>query len=77
METLIAKLTSKGQTTFPQRVRQTLGLRTGDALAFRFNGDRVELAKAKLLDLAFAESTSKTLSPEWASADDDDAFRNL
>ncbi|MCF3651054.1 AbrB/MazE/SpoVT family DNA-binding domain-containing protein [Synoicihabitans lomoniglobus] len=77
METLITKLTSKGQTTIPQRVRLTLGLRTGDALAFRFNGDRIEIAKAQPLDLTFAESTAKTLAPEWMSEADDDAFRDL
>jgi antitoxin PrlF len=34
MEGEIAKLTSKGQVTVPKRVRDRLGLRTGDEIEF-------------------------------------------
>lgn len=77
METHTAKLTSKGQTTIPQRVRRALGLHTGDLIAFRCAGNRVELAKARPMDLTFAEATAGTLAAEWSSAEDEDAFREL
>jgi antitoxin PrlF len=48
-----AKLTSKGQITIPKSVRDTLGLREGDSLLFRVDGDRAVIAKtADLLELA-------------------------
>jgi antitoxin PrlF len=48
-----AKLTSKGQITIPKRVRDTLGLREGDSLLFRVDGDRAVIAKTPdLLELA-------------------------
>jgi antitoxin PrlF len=34
MQTEIAKITSKGQVTVPKRVRDRLGLRTGDEIEF-------------------------------------------
>lgn len=34
-----ARLTSKGQITVPKQIREALGLRTGDSLAFRVRGD--------------------------------------
>ena len=43
----IATLTSKGQITIPRAVRQRLGLRTGDALEFALQPDRVELRQAR------------------------------
>jgi AbrB family looped-hinge helix DNA binding protein len=48
-----AKLTSKGQITIPKSVRDTLGLREGDRVLFRVDGDRAVIAKtADLLELA-------------------------
>lgn len=77
METLVSKVTSKGQATIPLRVRRLLGLRAGDAVAFRLQGRQVELSKARPLDLAFAQATEKTLAPEWLSKHDDDAYGKL
>ena len=40
-------LTAKGQTTVPKAVRQALGVRSGDRLAFRVDeGGKVSLARA-------------------------------
>jgi AbrB family looped-hinge helix DNA binding protein len=48
-----AKLTSKGQVTIPKSVRETLGLREGDSVLFRVDGDRAVIAKtADLLELS-------------------------
>ena len=38
-----AKITSKGQTTIPQEIRELLGLQAGDKVRFVAIGDRVEI----------------------------------
>ena len=38
-----AKITSKGQTTIPQEIRELLGLHAGDKVRFVAIGDRVEI----------------------------------
>lgn len=40
-----AKLTSKGQVTLPKAVREALGLKAGDEVLFRVEGDRAVLAR--------------------------------
>jgi len=77
METLVSKMTSKGQATIPLRVRKMLDLHAGDAVAFRLQGKQVELSKARPMDLAFAQATAKTLAAEWSSKQDDDAYGSL
>jgi AbrB family looped-hinge helix DNA binding protein len=48
-----AKVTSKGQVTVPKVVRDALGIRDGDELIFRVEGNRAVLARTpNLLDLA-------------------------
>jgi AbrB family looped-hinge helix DNA binding protein len=48
-----AKITAKGQITVPKAVRDALGVREGDTLVFRVEGDRaVVAATPDLLDLA-------------------------
>jgi AbrB family looped-hinge helix DNA binding protein len=52
META-AKVTSKGQVTVPKAVRDALGIREGDSVVFRVEGDRAVLARTpEFLDLA-------------------------
>lgn len=40
-----AKLTSKGQVTVPKAVRDALGLKLGDEVVFRVEGNRAVLAR--------------------------------
>lgn len=48
-----ARLTSKGQVTIPGPVRKALGLRDGDRVVFRVDGERAVLARTPdLLSLA-------------------------
>jgi AbrB family looped-hinge helix DNA binding protein len=48
-----AKVTSKGQVTVPKAVREALGIKEGDAVVFRVEGNRAVLAKtADFLSLA-------------------------
>jgi antitoxin PrlF len=48
-----AKLTSKGQVTLPKVVRDALGIKDGDAVLFRVEGNRAVLARTpEFLSLA-------------------------
>ena len=50
---IAAKVTAKGQVTVPKAVRDALGIREGDAVVFRVEGDRAVLARTPdLLSLA-------------------------
>jgi antitoxin PrlF len=50
---LISTLTSKGQTTLPREVREALGLKPGDKLAYRVEGETVRLTRPRsLIELA-------------------------
>ena len=45
-------LTSKGQTTIPNQIRKQMGLKTGDGLVYRIEGDHIVVkpVKGTLLD---------------------------
>jgi len=48
-----AKVTSKGQVTVPKAVRDALGIRKGDEVTFRVEGNRAVLARIpEFLELA-------------------------
>lgn len=71
-----SKLTTKYQTTVPTSVRNVLQLKAGDMVGFEIDGDEVRLRRATPLDLAFTQALEGTL-PEWASKEDDQAFKGL
>jgi antitoxin PrlF len=78
MHTLsVSKLTSKSQATIPGRVRQKLGLKPGDSVAFRFKDGHIYLQKARPIDRVFANAVEETLKDEWHSAHDERAYRDL
>jgi AbrB family looped-hinge helix DNA binding protein len=48
-----AKVTSKGQVTVPKVVREALGIKEGDEIVFRVEGNRAVIARTPdFLDLA-------------------------
>ena len=78
-------LTSKGQTTVPKAVRQALGIRSGDRIAFRVDEDgRVSLARDEAPDemsavdafLAFLSADIKR-RPEGVAAMSDAAIERM
>ena len=73
----VSKLTSRYQTTVPAVVREALCLEKGDVLAFEIaDGGAVTVRKAVALDQAFADALQSQLS-EWATDEDDEAYRGL
>ena len=78
MQTLsVSKLTSKSQATIPGRVRQKLGLKPGDSVAFRFKGGQIFLQKARPIDRVLANAVEETLKDEWHSTHDERAYADL
>ena len=77
MKVLVSKITSKGQATIPVEVRRLLKVRTGEHVAFRVEGNSIELSKAGPMDLEFAESVAPTLASEWMTEEDEAAYGDL
>ncbi len=77
---ITSKLTSKGQTIIPQRVREALGVKEGDQLAYAIEDGRVVLTKAPLPRLPRRgdplEDPFSTFW-EWDSEEDKQAFSDL
>jgi len=76
MQTATSKLTKKYQATIPEPIRKVLHLQAGDAIAFDIEDDGIHLRKARSIDFAFTHSLESTLN-EWASAADEEAYREL
>ena len=73
----IAKITSKGQTTIPQEVRNALQVKPGDLITWQVEADgTATVRRMQPLDLEYLRATESTLG-EWASAEDEAAYREL
>jgi antitoxin PrlF len=67
-----SKLTSKAQTVVPREIRERLGLRPGDTVRYRVTKAGVVIDKRpETEDDPFVEFI------EWASAEDEEAFKDL
>ena len=76
LTTATSKLTKKYQATIPRPVRKILHLSSGDVIAFDIGDDGIHLRKARPVDLLFAKALQGTMN-EWASAADEEAYRDL
>jgi AbrB family looped-hinge helix DNA binding protein len=73
---LATRISSKGQITLPKQVRNAIGAKPGDIVSYELKGTLVTLRRVDPFDLEFHAALSSTLS-EWASAEDDEAYRDL
>lgn len=71
-----SKLSSKGQVTIPRKIRERLGAKAGDLIAYEIKNNVVTLRRLEPLDAAFHATLSTTMD-EWATPEDDEAFRDL
>jgi AbrB family looped-hinge helix DNA binding protein len=71
MSPVIAIVSSKGQVTLPQSVRQSLGLKRGDPVLFEEKDGDIVLRKRPRVDTTWAAGLSATLS-EWDDSLDDE-----
>lgn len=75
--TVIAKITTKGQTTIPQEIRAALQVGPGDLIAWELADDgSARVRRVQPLDLEYLRALEGTLS-EWGSAADEEAYRDL
>ena len=70
-----ATLTSKGQVTIPKTVRDELGLREGDRVAFRVLDDGTVVVEPETIDLLDLAGTLIPRRKGVTVADMDDAIR--
>lgn len=71
-----SRVSSKGQVTIPAEVREKLHLEAGDTVIYDVEDERAVLRRAEPFDIAYHAALSETLD-EWASPDDEEAFRDL
>ena len=74
MET--SKITSKGRVTIPHALRRAAGLKPGDKLVFRMDGDRIIITRLETAKDFYFGSVSLNLG-EWLSDEDEKAWRAL
>ena len=72
----MARITSRGQTTIPKRVREEANLNAGDTLSFEVHGNCLVVRKMSPVDDAYLHDLSQTLD-EWNSPEDEEAWRDL
>ena len=75
--TIIAKVTSKGQTTIPADIRAALRIEPGDLIIWEMSDDgSARIRRVQPLDIEYLKAAEGTLS-EWAGAADEEAYREL
>ncbi len=72
----ISRISTKGQISIPKKIRETLGVKPGDLIAYETENGVVMLKRVDPFDIAFHTALSDTLD-EWNSTEDDNAFKNL
>ena len=71
-----AKITARGQTTIPKGVREAASLHEGDMLSFEVEDDHLVVRKVAPGRNDYLHGLSKGLG-EWASPEDEEAWRDL
>ncbi len=71
-----SKLSSKSQITLPREVRTALKAKPGDVIAYEIEDNVVYLKRVEPFDAAFHKALTHTLN-EWASDEDEEAFRDF
>ena len=72
----LAKITSRGQTTIPKRIREAVNLHEGDVIAFEIEGDHLLLRKVISGQDEYLKGISESFR-EWDSPEDEKAWRDL
>lgn len=72
----LSKITARGQTTIPKTIRDAVGLREGDVLAFEVEGDHLVVRKIAPDQDDYLRGLSKAMD-EWTSPEDEAAWRDL
>ena len=75
--TAIAKVTAKGQTTIPQKIRSALKVKPGDLISWEVTASgHVEVRRVQPADAEYLRAVEGTLS-EWQTQEDETAYHDL
>ncbi|MEQ1602847.1 MAG: AbrB/MazE/SpoVT family DNA-binding domain-containing protein [Methylophilaceae bacterium] len=73
----LARVTAKGQTTIPKRIRDAAHIKEGDMLAFDLDkNNRITIKRIESTKDIELSALQETLC-EWNSPQDDEAWRDL
>ena len=73
---ILSKISSKGQVTIPKQVRDKIGAKPGDSIAYVIKAGTVTIRRLDPFDAQFHSALSQTLD-EWNTPEDEEAFRDL
>ena len=71
-----SKITARGQTTIPKKIRDAANLSAGDVLAFEIEGEHLVLHKVTQGRDDYLQALSGVVG-EWSSPEDEEAWRDL
>ncbi len=71
-----SKITARGQTTIPKKIRDAANLREGDLIAFDLQGDYLVVRRVEFGSDGYLQGLSGAMT-EWVSSEDEDAWRDL
>ena len=71
-----SKITARGQTTIPKKIRDAANLKPGDVLAFEIEGEHLVLHKVTQGQDDYLQALSRVVG-EWSSPEDEEAWRDL
>ncbi len=71
-----SKITARGQTTIPKKIRDAANLREGDLIAFDLQGDCLVVRRVEFGSDGYRQGLSGAMT-EWVSSEDEDAWRDL
>ena len=72
----ISKISAKGQTTIPAKIRNKLGFGSGDTVVYEIKNEGVLMRKVAETNDTYLSAISSTLE-EWDSEEDNEAWRDL
>ena len=72
----LAKITARGQTTIPKRIREAANLHVGDVLAFEVEGNHLVAHKVTPGRGDYLQGLFEAMS-EWRTPEDEEAWRDL
>lgn len=72
----LSRITSRGQTTIPKRIRESFRLEAGDLVSFEVGDDCVLMRKVVSDDDGYLRGLAGTLT-EWTSPEDAAAWSDL
>ena len=71
-----SKITARGQTTIPKKIRDAANLGAGDVLAFEIEGERLVVHKVTQGRDDYLQALSGVVG-EWSSPEDEEAWGDL